>query len=323
MTKENNLHKIIKKDKAQKDLYSRGEKNMKEIRFGKGEVLFREGTWGNDFYQIIKGTAGAYLNYGEEGQKKLSEMTEGQYFGEMAVIEAWPRSSTIVAESELVVNEIPGKDFFSYFREKPETILTMMKQIGERIRNLTAEYDEVCQFIREKQEPEAKKKEGFLAKLKKYRAISAMAKKNSGATAEDLLVQKTVSSGIVSLPVTLYNRGQIIFREGDEGVYMYAVHGGAVDIFTGYGTPNENKLATLYSDSFFGEMAIVGKEVRSATAVVAENNTILEAIREVDLGALFESNPPEVEMILAHLCNRLRKLTVSYFKACEQAAEEA
>ena len=296
---------------------------MKERIFSKNEVVFREGDRAEHFYQVKEGTAGVYLHYGQADQRKLTDVKPGQYFGEMAIIEAWPRSATVVAEEKLSVIELEATDLTSYFEKEPDKIMALMNQLGDRIRVMTADYNEVQAFLKEKQAAGAEKKEGFLAKLKKYRAISAMAKKNSGATAEDLLVQKTVSSGIVSLPVTLYNRGQIIFREGDEGVYMYAVHGGAVDIFTGYGTPNENKLATLYSDSFFGEMAIVGKEVRSATAVVAENNTILEAIREVDLGALFESNPPEVEMILAHLCNRLRKLTVSYFKACEQAAEEA
>ena len=85
----------------------------------------------------------------------------------------------------------------------------------------------------------------------------------------------------------------------------------------------ENKLTTLYADSFFGEMSLICDEPRSATAVVEENETTLEIIRADDLEALFERNPLKIDMILSHLSNRLRKLTKDYAKACAIASEEA
>ena len=33
-----------------------------------------------------------YVNYGTDTQKKLTDVKPGQYFGELAIIEAWPRS---------------------------------------------------------------------------------------------------------------------------------------------------------------------------------------------------------------------------------------
>ena len=56
--------------------------------FGKNEVIFREGEFGNTFYEIKEGTAGIYLHYGQADQRKLADMKPGQYFGEMAIIEA-------------------------------------------------------------------------------------------------------------------------------------------------------------------------------------------------------------------------------------------
>ena len=297
---------------------------MKKVVFGKGEVVFREGDLGSCFYEIEKGTAGVYLNYGKEDQRKLTDMKPGQIFGEMAVIEAWPRSTTIVAEEELHVIEISEEMLNEYFTEQPERIHAMIKQLCGRIRELTIEYDEVKAFIEEKKDPEAEKKPGFLAKLKKYRELSLLAKKNTMTSAESVLMMKDFGKAEPeSSRVLSYNKGQIIFREGDIGNFMYVVYGGAVGIYTNYGTTRESRLTTLYSTSFFGEMGLVEQEKRSATAVVEEDGTILECIRADELEEIFKSNPVKVDMLLSHLSHRLRWLTRDYSEACEEAAKEA
>ena len=81
---------------------------MKEIYFGKGEVIFNEGDEGNSFYQIVDGKASVYVNYKKENEIKLTELKAGQYFGELAIIDAAPRSTTIVSESGVNVIEITG-----------------------------------------------------------------------------------------------------------------------------------------------------------------------------------------------------------------------
>ncbi len=295
---------------------------MRKMVFGRNEVVFREGEMGNCFYQITEGTAGVYLHYGEADQRKLTVMKPGQYFGEMAVIEAWPRSTTIVAEDELHAIELTGNDLVSYFEEQPDKILALMNQLGDRIRTLTIEYDEVNAFIREKHAPGAEKKEGFLAKLMKYKELGILASKLVGCTVEDEIRQKDFGRAAeAALPVRTFSRGQIVFREGDEGAYMYQIHGGSVGIYAGYGTPEKNKLTTLYTNAFFGEMGLIANEIRSATAVIEEDSTLLECIRAEDLQVLFKTNPLKIDMIMGHLSNRLRRLTADYAKACVKAAE--
>ena len=299
---------------------------MKERVFPKNEVIFREGEEGTCFYQITEGTAGIYLHYGEADQRKLTEMKPGQYFGEMAIIEAWPRSATVVAEKELRAIELTGKDLIAYFNEQPERILALMNQLGDRLRQLTAEYEEVSAFIREKQNSGVEKKEGFLARLRKYKEISFLGNKYdliSNTAEERIRMENAGKDAGDVLAERIYNKGQVIFREGDDGVYMYQIHSGAVGIYAKYGTKEEEKLAKLYTNEFFGEMGMIAQEKRSATAVVEENDTVLECIRAEDLQALFQANPLKVDMILEHLSNRLRKLTIEYAKACAIAAGDA
>ena len=292
--------------------------------FKKGEVVFREGDQGTNFFQITEGTAGIYLHYGQADQQKLTEMKPGQYFGEMAIIDAWPRSATVVAEEELKAIELTGNDLVDYFQEQPDKIMALMNQLGDRLRDVTAEYDEVNAFIREKQNAGAEKKEGFLAKLLKYKSVAGLSGKLAGCTAEDEIRRKDAGKGAeAALQVKSFSKGQVIFREGDEGTYLYQIHSGSVGIYSKYGTPEQVKLTTLYTNAFFGEMALVGNDPRSATAVVEEDDTTLECFRAEDMEALFKVNPMKVDMILGHLSNRLRRLSLDYVKACTKAAEDA
>ena len=297
---------------------------MEEKVFAPREVVFREGEIGTSFFQILSGTAGVYVNYGTAEEQKLTEMKPGQYFGEMAVIDAWPRSSTIVAEDELRVLEIPESGLNEYFTAQPDKILAIMKQLSGRIRSLTEEYEEVTAFLKEKEESNAPRSSGFLAKLKKYVQMNALAKKNAALyTAEtEIRLREFGRASDSPLPVEAFSKGKIIVRQGEEGEYMFAVHGGAVGIYSNYGTTLEKKLTTLYANSFFGEMGMLDHEIRSATAVADEDDTILEIIRAEDLEKLFKTNPIEVDMILCHLSNRLRRLTKDYIAACEAAAAD-
>lgn len=229
-----------------------------------------------------------------------------------------------MAEDQLRVIEIDEDTLDTYFREQPDKIIAMMRQLGRRIQELTAEYEAVNAFIREKQEAGAEKQEGFLANLRKYREMHRMIRKNAGATEEEVLIQRAFSAqGKDSARVLSFHRGQIIFREGDEGGYMYAVCGGSVGIYANYGTVNEKRLTTLSPDSFFGEMGLIMNEKRTATAVVEENDTLLECIGADDLQALLKEDTVKIYMIISHLSHRLRLLTRDYCKACAVAASEA
>ena len=81
---------------------------------------------------------------------------------------------------------------------------------------------------------------------------------------------------------------------------MYDIHWGRVGIYTGFGTSEEVMLTDLSTNHFFGEMGMIEKQPRSATAVVLDEAT-LEIIREDDLEDLFEKNPAKIGMILGNL----------------------
>ena len=72
-----------------------------------------------------------------------------------------------------------------------------------------------------------------------------------------------------------YLANEAIVREGEPGGELYLLIEGEVRIFKNYGTPNERSLSTMCAVSYFGEMAALDDEPRSATVVAAERSRML------------------------------------------------
>ena len=156
---------------------------MQTKQFRQGEVIFREGTLGNTMYEIRSGTVGIYVDYGEAGEKNLTKLDAGRIFGEMAVIEVFPRSATAVALTDVEAEEISTVDLQEYFGGKPEKLMDIMRGMSRRMRELTADYQEVCGAIDEwkRASDEGKAQSaGLMGALRKFAALFESAEAYSG-----------------------------------------------------------------------------------------------------------------------------------------------
>lgn len=290
--------------------------------FKNGDIIIKEGDVGESFFQIIEGNAGVYVNYGAEDAVKLTSIGPGKYFGEMAIIESYPRSTTVVAENDITVLEIQASELSSYFEENPDKIIEIMKNLGSRLSALTEDYDEAKGVLSSvKDSIEIDKSDSVLTKLKKFFGVyNANKNKISKPSVEALRGDdfKTTDSGAI---VEAYNKGTVIFKQGEVGKCMYLLHGGVVGVYTNYGTSSQNKLTDLYPVSCFGEMGMISEEARTATAIAEADETYVEIIRAEDLENMFKVMPVKVEMILRHLSYRLRSLTYDYYNVCKELYE--
>ncbi len=291
---------------------------MTEKQFKKGDVIFREGDTGDTLYQVKDGVVAIYAGYGESEEKLLVELGKDKFFGEMAAIEAYPRSATAVAKEDVTALEIGCGEIGEYFKTEPDRVIDIMKSLGGRLRDLTADFGDVSATIKEFGVSEFKEKSaGLAARIKKFASFYKMSKA-ADAISQETLHKKAQSghSDGYTTKVEAYKKGIVIFKEGETGDCMYDIHSGSVGIYKGYGTPEEKLLAKLSNDEFFGELGMIDNVKRSGTAVVLEDDTTLEIITAEDLKELFTKNPPKVEMILEHVSYRLRKLTKEYMSAC-------
>jgi CRP/FNR family transcriptional regulator, cyclic AMP receptor protein len=102
-----------------------------------------------------------------------------------------------------------------------------------------------------------------------------------------------------------YNPGDIIFREGDMGNEMYIIQSGKVKIAKQLKSGEEKTLVILGPGDFFGEMAVIDKDVRSANAVALEASRLIALDEEV-FEMHMQTNPKIVKKILKNLTSRLR-----------------
>ena len=99
--------------------------------------------------------------------------------------------------------------------------------------------------------------------------------------------------------------GAFLFRTGEEGDAMYLIERGKVRICVRARDGHEVTLTELGRGDFFGEMALLDGQRRSADAVVVEDATLAVLSREHFLSFMRGSPDVALEMLTA-LANRLR-----------------
>lgn len=295
---------------------------MQEKVFNKGDVIIREGEYGESFFRIVEGSVEVIINYQGEHEKKLAELGAGKYFGELAVLEAYPRSATVVALTDQTkVKEIPEKEINDYFKQDPATILELFRHIGDRLRTLTADYDEACAVYEKLSGDQTAQDDSLKSRISKVlSAFFGHREQPISAETQQALENADFSAGFAK-NVTDYKAGTVIFREGEPGRCMYLIHWGKIGIYADYGKPEQKLLTELFTDKSFGEMGMIENQARSATAVALEDST-LEIIGPDDLAELFEKNPLKVDMLLQNLSGRLRRLTQDYSALCQKIQDK-
>ncbi len=99
-----------------------------------------------------------------------------------------------------------------------------------------------------------------------------------------------------------FSAGQKVFSEGDDGDRMYVVVEGEVNLMV-HGTHVE----TLEHGGMFGEMALLGKEPRTATAV-AHTDCKLAAIDAKRFMFLIQQTPFFALQLMRVMADRLRRM---------------
>lgn len=112
-----------------------------------------------------------------------------------------------------------------------------------------------------------------------------------------------------------FERGDVIFREGEFAQTMYGIEHGTVGIYAGYGSGDSRQLATLGTSQFFGEMGLAECYPRSATAVAMEDGTMLREIDADEFATYFQDRPDTVLAIMRALSARLRETNARHLEA--------
>lgn len=108
-----------------------------------------------------------------------------------------------------------------------------------------------------------------------------------------------------------YKEGDTIFHRHDPGVALYMIVKGTVKIHTDTHDGGESIIAILTEGEFFGELAVIDGDERSAHATTLEPAELLMLSRD-DMHEILERYPRISLRLLSTLAGRLRRTTEAY-----------
>jgi len=104
------------------------------LKLSKGEYVFEEGDEAVFAYVLTEGEIEiVQITKGEE--HVLGKVEKGTVFGEMAIIDGFPRSASARAASDCKVQEVGHKEFLTYISKKPDAAFSIMTRLSGFVRS--------------------------------------------------------------------------------------------------------------------------------------------------------------------------------------------
>ncbi len=104
--------------------------SSRDIYLKEGDVLFEEGEMGKIMYVILSGQIMIF-----KGGKKITTLGQGEYLGEMPLVDSKSRSASAKAVDNALLMEIPPDLFSKYISENSKALFEMMKVFSGRLRS--------------------------------------------------------------------------------------------------------------------------------------------------------------------------------------------
>lgn len=120
---------------------------LTRVAHAKGEVIFDQGDRSNDLFIVTRGTASAYIRRPQGRDVRLVTFAPGTVFGELATLDARPRSASIVADDEFVGYALSRAQFAALSREAPvvaiKLLVSLARELSDRLRRADRMIDEL------------------------------------------------------------------------------------------------------------------------------------------------------------------------------------
>lgn len=227
-------------------------------------------------YLLVEGEVGLML-----GGKFFGVVKQGQIFGELAVIAGLPRSATAIAKTDCKVLSLDEKQFHAALQKKPEFALMLMSIMVGRLRQ-------------------------SLAKLAAA-GVSGEGPVDRGAALDRKMLAE-LEKLLGEDTLTQLEPDKVIMSAGAVGAFMYVVIEGKVAIMV-----QDKVVERIGPGGIFGEMALVDRSARAASAVAETGGRLLGISRNNFLG-LVQANPAFGASLLKSIAERMQHLAMQVAK---------
>lgn len=102
-----------------------------EVAYEAGEVICHTGDFGDTMYGIIEGSIRVH-----RGSEDYAVLREGDFFGEIAIIDSGPRSADCTAKEPTLLLQLHRDQVMTFCFQNIDVLRSMMRVIAERLRGM-------------------------------------------------------------------------------------------------------------------------------------------------------------------------------------------
>jgi uncharacterized membrane protein len=106
---------------------------LREVSVEAGQTVFAQGDQGDSMYVIENGAVDIVAGVGKH-KVIVASLFKQQYFGELSLLDGAPRSASAVASRDTSLLALERDDFVEFVKKRPDAALSIMHEVGERIR---------------------------------------------------------------------------------------------------------------------------------------------------------------------------------------------
>ena len=110
------------------------ESLVKERKYAKGEIILKQGDEGIGLFIIKKGKIKVSKTLASGKTLDIAVHSDGEYFGELAMLDNKPRTATVTAIEDTEVYIMTYWEFKALLESKPEIALSLLPVLVERFR---------------------------------------------------------------------------------------------------------------------------------------------------------------------------------------------
>jgi CRP-like cAMP-binding protein len=103
-----------------------------EVEFPAGRTIVRQGEIGTGFFLIVSGGARVVRD-----GKQIARLGEGDFFGELSLLDQAPRIATVTADGPTVCLAIASWEFERLLEEQPRVAIAILRGVARRLREVT------------------------------------------------------------------------------------------------------------------------------------------------------------------------------------------
>ena len=112
-------------------------------RFGVDQIIFHHGDPGGLLYIITVGKVKISHSTPDGQEALLAILGAGDFFGELALLDEFPRSATAEAMEQTEALTLHRDDFINHISQNPEFAYQVMRTLAKRIRHLNDQLSDV------------------------------------------------------------------------------------------------------------------------------------------------------------------------------------